>query len=379
MPNRPPVLPLTPPWARLAAFIAPVALALGMVGCMHPAPAVFPMDSLLADARFAPASVPEPSELFALTPAMRSFANNELRSAVRRHGPELGLVHALNHGGKVLLDYDSSSTRTAAQAFEARSGNCLSLVLLTAALAKDMGLSVYYQQVVTQDIWTFSDQLAVLNGHVNISLARSPRHSLPREVSRYTIDFIPITEGQRTRAKSLDEPTLVAMFYNNRAVEALGAGQLDTAYAAARVGLRVAPHHANLLNTLALIYRRHGDLALAEQVLRQLLAQDANNHHAQANLALVLQGLNRHAEASALQASLPPSPFFAYERGMQFAAESRWADAVQALHFQLARAYWQLGDAQHARRHLLEAQQLAPTPGLRQRYSAKLDALKRAG
>ncbi len=59
-----------------------------------------------------------------------------------RAGPRAAswaLFEALYSKGQLKLEYDSAKTRNAAQAFAARSGNCLSLVIMTAAFAKEMG------------------------------------------------------------------------------------------------------------------------------------------------------------------------------------------------------------------------------------------------
>jgi transglutaminase-like putative cysteine protease len=54
-------------------------------------------------------------------------------------------VQALYQPDQIRLEYDAAVTRNAAQAFEARTGNCLSLVIMTAALARELGLTVRYQ------------------------------------------------------------------------------------------------------------------------------------------------------------------------------------------------------------------------------------------
>jgi hypothetical protein len=41
-----------------------------------------------------------------------------------------------------MIEYDSTVTRTAAQTYAARAGNCLSLVIMTAAFAEELGLRV---------------------------------------------------------------------------------------------------------------------------------------------------------------------------------------------------------------------------------------------
>ena len=62
------------------------------------------------------------------------------------------LFDALYQPDQLKLEYDAAMTRNAAQAFAVRSGNCLSLVIMTAAFAKEMGLDVRYQNVFGEDV-----------------------------------------------------------------------------------------------------------------------------------------------------------------------------------------------------------------------------------
>ncbi len=60
------------------------------------------------------------------------------------------------------------------EAFQARTGNCLSLVIMTAAFAKEVGLPVRFQSVYVPETWSRSGNLYFSSGHVNLASARSP-------------------------------------------------------------------------------------------------------------------------------------------------------------------------------------------------------------
>lgn len=365
-----------------------LAATLVLAGCASLPPPV--LDPLWDDARYAATPEPKAEELFALSPAMREFLRVDLRQAVRRHGAQMGLYKALMDGGHLRIEYDGSRTRTAAEAFDARAGNCLSLVLMTAALAREMRLTVHYQLVEVGDIWTRSAQFTLLNGHVNLSLSERLSTHTPSAMGSLTVDFQPIEDPARARASRLAEETLVAMFFNNRAVELVEAGQHAQAYQALRAALRADPRHLNGLNTLAVLHRRQGDLARAEASLRLLLRHEPFNRHAAANLVLVLEESGRLDEAKQLASTLPPAPFADLERGQALARAGRWPEALQAyqrqlrvapdfhgLHLELARAFLQLGDLGRARKHLQTASEQAPSPAWRQAYEGKLRALAR--
>ena len=67
----------------------------------------------------------------------------------------MALLEALYTQGELRLEYDARRTRTAAEAFDARMGNCLSLVIMTAAFATEMQLQVRFQDVlgIVFDSW----------------------------------------------------------------------------------------------------------------------------------------------------------------------------------------------------------------------------------
>lgn len=307
--------------ARAARFASPahptcrVGLALcaaAFAGCAQ-SPTV-PAERWFHDEAFAaPSQRPDAARLFALSPAMHAYARDELAASMRRHGPLEGLADALLQRAGLRLDYDASRTRTAAEAFEARAGNCLSLVLMTAAFARDAGLPVSYRRVRVDDDWRRSGDLFLASGHVNLSLGmrlREPRSGFT-SLQTMTIDFLPPQALERQRSEPLSEATVVGMYMNNRAAEALADGRVDDAYWWAREAVRQAPVEWAGHNTLAVVYLRRGLFAPAEALLRAGLAQEPDNTRMLANLSLLLARTGRADEASGVArrlAVLEPAP-----------------------------------------------------------------------
>ena len=127
------------------------------------APAPQPNDPLFRDSLFAaPSERIDARDVFALSPEMKDYLAVQIAPQLRIHGRQRGLIDALYNKTQLKLEFDSAMTRTAAQAFAARSGNCLSLVIMTAAFAKELGLSVRYQKVYVDETWSRSgDNLPV--------------------------------------------------------------------------------------------------------------------------------------------------------------------------------------------------------------------------
>ncbi len=108
---------------------------------------------LFNDQLFAPPTVRiHRDDVFAVNDEMRIYLRDHMNEERREKGRQQALFNALYSKNQLKLEYDSVMTRNAAEAFAARSGNCLSLGIMTAAFAKEMGLSVRFQRVFADEI-----------------------------------------------------------------------------------------------------------------------------------------------------------------------------------------------------------------------------------
>jgi tetratricopeptide (TPR) repeat protein len=411
-PSRPEVFsryaaPRAVPGMFLCAALS-AALALSTLSGCAQAPRVVAPTQLAQDHLFA-ATVPadakavsigradaaaEADRLFAMSESMRRYADRVLRDPGFWRDRRQALIDALYLKDALQLAYDAEATRTAAQAFESRAGNCLSLVLMTAAFAKHLDLPVTYQQVLVDDEFSRAGDLYFVSGHVNVMLGRYSAPARGGDDAQWlTIDFLPQVDLRGQRTVPLDEHTLVAMYLNNRAAEALVRGELTSAYWWARTAIERDAHFAPAANTLAVVYQRAGHREAAERALRYVLEREPRNASAWSNLARLLRDQGRDDEARAAAARLaalePHPPFHFFERGRTALGEGRAAEARDLLlrelrlqplqhevHFWLAQAYAALGEAKPAARHLALAAENSPTRQTRAIYSAKLERLR---
>lgn len=352
--------------------------------------------ALFDDADFAPSTEPiDPKDVFKVTPEMQDYIDSKILPVARVHGLRSGLTDALYTRSKLQLEYEATTTRNAAEAFAARQGNCLSLVIMTGAFAKAMGMTVTFQQVSIDEMWSHTGDLYFMSGHVNLQLERHFTDTVGRieRSAEYTIDFLPPPSAVGLHVHPITENTVLAMYMNNRAAEAMVAGQLDNAYWRAREAMRLDPSFLSSYNTLAVIYLRHRDPARAAAVLEAALAQSPDNPRMLANYGLALRGLGRDDAAEAVQKRLaklePYPPFFFYNRG-QAAMKSGDLAAARALfkqeldrapdyhefHYALAIADFGLGRIDEARKELAIALENAVKRTDHDLYAAKLDKLK---
>lgn len=381
---------------KLCTLLQALLLGLLLQGCASRAP-LPPASALLHDHLFAPDRRPADAEqVFALSPQMRDYLAHEIAPQRRRLGWRQALLEALYSRSGLQLEYDAQLTRTAAEAFAARRGNCLSLVLMTAAFAKALELPVRFNDVHVDELWRRSAQLYVLSGHVNLSLGLVPadRRTTGTAGDVLTIDFLPAEQLRGQRSREISEQTVLAMYLNNRAAEQLMQGELDAAYWWARSALIHSPQFLQAYNTLGVIYRRNAHPGLAETVFRHLLHLEPGNVVALSNLLLVLRDQGRDAEATGLAERLarlqpdPPYKFFdlgvaALQSGdyqeakRQFLREIDRMAFVPEFHHGLALAHHALGEVEAARQQLALAREYSATSQERLRYEAKLAGLSR--
>jgi tetratricopeptide (TPR) repeat protein len=375
-------------------YPAVLLLSVLLAGCA--APPVVPAPQLFNDRLFAPPTTRVSDvDIFSISPAMRHYLSDEISDQLRAEGRQQGLFDALYRKDQLKLEYDAAITRTAAQAFDARSGNCLSLVIMTAAFAKELGLAVHYQRVYTDETWNRRGDIYFTSGHINLTLIKKSNDPrvLVNKSNLMTIDFYPLGELESQHAWEVEENTVVAMYMNNRAAETLVDGNMDNAYWWARAAISKDPSFLLAYNTLGVIYRRHGNLAESEAVFDFVLKHEPQNAQALSNLILVMDAMGRKSESALLTAKLkeiepyPPYYFFFKAQKAMHAKDFKAARDLLAkeikreptnpeFNFWMAAAYIGLGDTQLAQKFLADAIEYSTTRNEHDLYAAKLDRIR---
>lgn len=382
-------------WFLLLLALLHVLLA----GCASaPSQPAAGLAALFDDAAFpAPSAPTDASNLFTLSAPMRAHLDSPaFKASLREKGAARGLVAALYSKSDLQLDYDASVTRTAAQTYAARSGNCLSLVIMTAAFARALGMDVRFASVQAEETWHRNGSLYLVSSHVNIALA--PRtagvYTVSTDAEPLVIDFLAPKDAARLPSTVLDEDDIVALYMNNRAVEALVGGRVADAYWWARAAILKRPSSLAAYNTLAVVYARNNRPLMAEQVYRAALAREPDSLVVMQNLAQALDGNGKREEAQALLRRIerlhPAPPYHWFNQGMTaykagrmreaktlFAREVARAPYNDEFHFWLGVAHLGLGETGTALKELALARDNSTRVEARERYAAKLGYLKR--
>ena len=267
------------------------------------------------DARFAPASERiGAAQVFALSDDMRRYVDEGDRAAheAARAASSPSSTRCTSKGD-LKLEYDSAMTRNAAEAFAARSGNCLSLVIMTAAFAKALDLPVEYQKVFVDDAWARAGNMYLAIGHVNLTLGKrrteeftyGSRVGQEAHRKRGPHHRLPAARGHAQRAHASDHRGhRGGDVHEQPRGRGARARQDDDAYWFAREAIVQSPAFFVAYNTLAAVYHRHGDLAQAEAVLRFVVDREPANTQAMANLVRVLADAGKTEDSQRLAAAL---------------------------------------------------------------------------
>lgn len=215
---------------------------------------------------FEPVDVLTESEIFDLTAQQKqhflSFVEDPKFHATSRQ-------HTVATYMGLLFDQFEFSDRTltAAEALRTKSGNCLSLTVLTTAFARLAGVDVSYQLLDQNPIYSIDNGLLVTSDHLRAVLrSKLPSTRAYSSVSFTRIDYFD-TEGF-SYVDNISTEFQLSLFYSNLAVEQLGLGELDVAFSYAKRSLEISQSNASALNTIGLLHARKGDLVAAERIYR---------------------------------------------------------------------------------------------------------------
>jgi len=177
--------------------------------------------------------------------------------------------YRLNHLVTLLFEpetkdfsYSRNHSTIAAETWRRKSGDCLSLTVLSYSLAKALDMRVQMQEVRVPVVFDRRGSVEFLNRHVNLLISgRSDGGLYVKDgllrAGDVIIDFEPqVASGREGRPLSDDD--ILARFYNNVAAEYLAEGELTLAYAHFKAAVLAAPGYSPSYSNLAQLYMRKG-------------------------------------------------------------------------------------------------------------------------
>ena len=303
------------------------------------------------------------------------------------------LVKTIFGHSKFNLLYDGNANTVANETFNNRAANCLSMSIMTYALAKEAGFGVKFQQVDIPEYWTRRDGYSLLNGHINLRLVpkEDPRVYQVQEQG-YQVDFDPQPLRQHFPKRVVSKNTVLAMYYNNKGADALVKNRYVEAYAYFRRATKVDKNFESSLINLGLLYRINGYYSQAQLAYEYALQLNSNSLTAMENLAYLYSVTDRQEAADKLlnkvERKRANNPYYfvnlgdtELDRGNNELALTHFKKALSLskknheVYFGLARAYFKLGELALTEHYLQLAKDFAKNSNDETRYQNKLNFL----
>lgn len=333
-------------------------------------------------------------QVFSLTPEAKEFVQRVIWPHEHPQDQIKALVRSVFDRSDLNLLYSNDANTTASETFEAKAANCLSMSIMTFALAEYAGFDARFQDIQIPEYWTRRDGFSLLNGHVNV-LVR-PRHD--NQVIRLlsadmVIDFDPQERRKHFEVVEVDKTQALAMFYNNKGADALIAESYSKAYAYFRAAALVAPDFDGTWVNMGILYRRTGNIELAKASYERAIEADSENLTAWENLAFLHSVTGQPELAQSIfervERKRQDNPFYHFILGEQTFDMGEYTKALDhykrayrldsekhEILFGMSKVYYELGDINRAERFLSMAQRRAPNPQDAQRYQGKLSKLQ---
>jgi Tfp pilus assembly protein PilF len=279
------------------------------------------------------------------------------------------------------FDYESHGSYTAVEAFEKRTGNCVSFTNLFMALARSIGIEVQPALLVRPASAEQQGDLIVVNNHIVAVFDHSGTASI--------FDFNYQKERDRVGLARIDDMWVSAIYLNNRGAEELLQGNAREALVFLENAVKLAPEFVQAYGNLGVVRRQLGDVDGAFDAYRLALEIDSRYAMILNNLAALYQSLGKETEAhAALEAAdlSQASPYLLLSRGYLEQVKGRSREALRFFRraaksapqlaepqLAIARAELALGRTDRARKALDRALVLDPTSSEARKLRGSLD------
>ena len=327
----------------------------------------------------------ESGAVLAISDEMREF----LKENVNPGGTDIfklqQLVDAIMGTKNFRLEYDEN-TRTAAETFRLRKGNCLSFTTLFVSLARGAGLKADFQEVDIPPDWSTRKDVFVLNRHVNVNvyLGASGTRAVDFDVGDFKSTY---------EVDTISDNRAIAHFFNNVGVERMQAGDIVDAFAFFRRAiLETNGDFSPAWTNLGLLYRKGGHDDYAEAAYLQALKADRVDVVAMSNLVRLHEMRGDTEKAQKYRKKVDQhrmrNPHLRFSLAREAFENREYDTAIEHLkhairkqkdedeyYFLLGMCHLMKGDEEKARRWLAKAEKEAATDEQKSRYSTKIEAL----
>ena len=290
--------------------------------------------------------------------------------------------------------YDDQ-TNNAETTLRTASGNCMSLAVLTTALARLVNIEIKYELVNRVPIYQEYGSVIFNAQHIR-SIIYEPLNDPGTGVqvfrSKAVIDYYPSRYSYASGFVSRNK--FIGMYYQNLAAEALGKDDYQSTFWLLEESLANDVDNADAINTMAVLHRRAGEVDKAEALFKYGIKEASNKITLLRNYQVFLRTQDRLIDAERVAKELEGledlNPFGwllaaneAYAESDHTTALTLYKKAIELapyLHqgyLGIAKIEYSRGNFSAANKALVKAREEAFDEKARTLYDAKLEALSR--
>jgi tetratricopeptide (TPR) repeat protein len=333
----------------------------------------------------------EPQALHQLSPAQYHAFDSYFNSGKNKRVPPNRRVYDYLEKITEKFTYHGD-TLLAHEALEQLHGNCMSLAMLTTALANRAGVNIAYQLMDDTPIFQQGENIIIKGIHVRTKLMQEDP-GLPKNVfyllkPGLIVDYFP--DNKSRFVGNIKTSEYISRYYLNKAASALDQNEFNLAYWLALEAFKLNESNASAFNILAVVYKRIGAVAKAEEIYQRGIESLPTSLTLLKNYQILLTQQNRTTEAAAIERKLKniddPSPYrwrrlaeLAFKSGDYQDAVRYYRRAIKIapymhdLHYALALVYSRLGKPKETEFQLELAMDNAHNEESRSLYQKKLD------
>lgn len=289
-----------------------------------------------------------------------------------------------------------SKTHDASTTLATQSGNCMSLAMLTAALATFYDVEIDYQLVNRLPVYQEYGDIVFSAKHIRSVLYPPKVVSEQTVISisqiRAVVDYYP--SRYNYVSANVDENGLLGQYFRNLSAESLSENDYRSSYYYLLEAFKYQPEHEEAINNMAILHRRIGAVEKAEELYRYGIKHASQKLSLLKNYKAFLNLQGRNQEAILIEKELEkyndPDPFpwmhsanEAYEASDYKTALSHYERAIELApyfhqaHFGKAKSLYKLGRMADSEFALQRAKEEAFDTDSQDIYVAKLEALNR--
>ncbi len=248
-------------------------------------------------------------DVLVLTVPMQNMLDERILPIRDKRAQLRALQNLFFSSDELNIQYDPMAMRTAAQTFESRSGNCLSLTNLFVASARYLDLQAVYEIAEVRPTWDQQGKTLIRYEHV---IASGQLWNGPR----YVFDLLPEYAPANRYMQVITDNMALARHYNNLGARAIIEDNPDLARKNLRAAIWLDAGYSDAWNNMGTALRRLGRFDLAEFSYNRALDIDGRNFSAMSNLVMTLeeQGLGIGRMGRRVDYYRARNPYFQYQQ-----------------------------------------------------------------